>query len=288
MARRDADPVLADSVDGLLASWAQARPDLDMSPVAVVSRLSKVRAYLDRGLDDIFESFGLSAADFAALVTLARLGDRGDVSQRRLAGELGLTPGTVSIRVDRLVEQRWATRSPDPDSKRNVLIGLTPTGRDLFEAVVPVHLANEARLLAALTDDERHQLAGLLRKLLAEFEGVACRRPALGLVLDPAHETIRLRHELGLEPTPGLLVRSVDAGSPSDRAGIKPGDVVVDAGGVPTTSVSALLAAVFRRRGKRLAVRLRRGATPLEVTMDLRSIHFLPTAEARPTQRHHV
>jgi DNA-binding MarR family transcriptional regulator len=286
MAGRAADVVLADSVDGLLASWAQVRPDLDVSPVAVVSRLSKVRAYLDRGLDQIFESFGLSAADFAALVTLARLGGRG-VSQQRLAGELDLTPGTVSVRVDRLVEQDWAKRSPDPHSKRNVLIELTRTGRDLFEAVVPIHLANEARLLAALTDDERDQLAGLLRKLLAEFEGIACRRPALGLVLDPAHETMRLRNELGLEPTSGLLVRSVDADSPSDRAGIRQGDVVVSAGGVATTSAAALLAAVFRRRGKRLRVTLRRGSAPLEVTLDLREVRFLPMAEARSSQHHH-
>ena len=36
-----------DSVDALLASWRAARPDVDFSPVAVVSRLGRVRGHID-------------------------------------------------------------------------------------------------------------------------------------------------------------------------------------------------------------------------------------------------
>src|SRR5436309_2478772 len=82
-------------------------------------------------------------ASFGVLVTLARIEDEGGVSQRRLMDELGLTSGTISVRIDRLVEQGLVERRPDPESKRSALITLTERGRERFERVVPAHLANE-------------------------------------------------------------------------------------------------------------------------------------------------
>ena len=168
---------MQDSVDALVASWRAREPDLDFSSVEVVSRLQRVRTHLDVELQRVFAACGLSAASFAVLVTLARIGGTRGVSQRRLLAELGLTSGTVSVRMDRLVEQGLVDRREDPESKRTTLITLTARGRELYERAVPAHLANERRLLAALDDDERETLAALLRKLLAEFEGsVAPRR----------------------------------------------------------------------------------------------------------------
>jgi DNA-binding MarR family transcriptional regulator len=262
----------------LLDSWARARPDLDMSPVAVVSRVLRLRAHLDRELEAVFDGFGLSAPSFAVLVTLARVAGAGagagagGVSQRRLADELGLTPGTVSVRVDRLADQGLVVRTADPDSKRSVQIALTPAGRELFEQVVPVHLANEDRLLSALTDDERELLAALLRKLLVEFEG---SRPAastdhrLGLLLEPAHVTMRLRRTVGLRPVAGLLVRSVEPGSPAAIAGIEPGDVLTQAGNRLLRSSAALYAAIEDRQGRRLPLGMLRGSEELLVDVDL-------------------
>jgi DNA-binding MarR family transcriptional regulator len=235
----------ADSVDALLASWAAARPDLDMSPVAVVNRLLRVRAFIDRELDRVFDAYDLTAPSFAVLVTLTRIGGEGGVSQKRLADELGLTAGTVSVRIDRLVEQGLVRRDADPDSKRSVQVSLTAAGRRLFERVVPVHLANEDRLLAALDADEREQLAALLRKLLVELEG-ADREAAerLGVALEPAHVAIRRRAAVGLAPAPGLLVRAVRDGGPAERAGVEPGDVLLRADGIELRSTTALDAAL--------------------------------------------
>jgi DNA-binding MarR family transcriptional regulator len=237
----------ADSVDALLQSWAERRPDLDFRPVAVVTRLARVRAHLDAELEQVFAESGLTGPSFAALVTLARIAGEHGVSQRRLADELGLTPGTVSVRVDRLIEQGLAVRTPDPDSHRNALVALTSQGQALFDRVAPVHLDNEQRLLAALTEPEQQLLAGLLRKLLAEFEGsrpAAAGEGRLGLVVAPAHVTMRMRAAVGLPPAAGLLVRSVEPGLPAQRAGILPGDVLTCAGGRDLRSAASLYAAL--------------------------------------------
>jgi DNA-binding MarR family transcriptional regulator len=260
--RCDRDCTPCDSIDALLASWAEQRPELDMTPVAVVSRLALVRDFIDAQLAAVFGNFGLTAPGFAVLVTLARLGgESAGVSQRRLADELGLTPGTVSVRIDRLVEDGLVSRVPDPDARRNVLVALTPKGRELFERVVPAHLANESRLLAALTDPEQKLLADLLRKLLVEFHGSAPPEPGsarLGLLLVPAHVTIEMRESVGLPRVPGLLVRAVEPGSSAEAAGIAPADVLIEAGGRELRSSSSLYAAI-EDAGRRLPIRLLRG-----------------------------
>ena len=229
------------------------RPDIDLSPVAVVARLGRLRRIFEAELETVYAEHGLTGPDFGALVTLRRLG--GDVSQTALARELGLTAGTVSVRVDRLVARGLAER-------RAGGVSLTGTGADLFERVTPAHVAAEERLLAALDDGEREQLAALLRRLLVSFEGSAAAGdlPRLGAVLSPAHVTIAMRRAVGLPPVAGLLVREVEPGGPAATAGLRTGDVL------QLRSIAELHAAM---RAGRLEVSVIRGVDHLRVSVPL-------------------
>jgi DNA-binding MarR family transcriptional regulator len=275
-------------VDALLDSWRSRRPDLDFAPVGIVARLARVRGRIDRELDPVFAAHGLGAASFAVLVTLARIGEAGGVSQRRLMDELGLTSGTISVRMDRLVDQGLVARQPDPESRRNTLITLTERGRELFEQVVPAHLANERRLLSALDDEERELLAALLRKLLVEFEGSRpqASRPRLGLSVAPAHVAMAMRESVGLPAVPALLVRGVDLDGPACRAGVRTGDMLLRAGERDLRSVAALYAALEDAAGERLELRLLRGAEETGVTVALESRS--PENGRRPPGEHVV
>ena len=91
-----------DEVDRLLADWAGQRPDLDFTPVGVVTRLSRLRGYLDAELAGVFARYGLTSADFLVIVSLRRGGPPYRMPQARLMEALGLTSGTVSVRLDRL------------------------------------------------------------------------------------------------------------------------------------------------------------------------------------------
>jgi len=262
-----------DSVDALQASWWQRRPDLDFDPVGVCARLARVRGHIDVEIERVLAAHGLGAATFAVLITLARVGDGRGVTQRRLMDELGLTSGTISVRMNRLVSEGLIERSDDPESGRNTLITLTDRGRELFERVVPAHLANERRLLAALDDHERGTLATLLRKLLVEFEG--SRPPAgatlrMGLTLAPAHVAITMRESVGLAPVAALLVREVDDGGAASHAGIRTGDVLVRAGRRELRSIAALYAAIDDdATSGRLRIALIRGEQEHSVTIRL-------------------
>jgi hypothetical protein len=107
--------------------------------------------------------------------------------------------------------------------------------------VAPVHLANEDRLLSALAPAERELLAGLLRRLLSSFEsGTIDVAAGLGLVLEPARLARARRQAVGLSDRAGLLVASVQPGSPAHEAGIERGDLLTSLDGVDVISSTGL------------------------------------------------
>jgi DNA-binding MarR family transcriptional regulator len=276
-----------DSVDRLLAGWARARPDLDLSPVAVIARLDRLRRIIDSELEATFAEHGLNGPDFAALVTLRRLDEPGGVSQRRLMRELNLTSGTVSVRVERLAERGLVTSSEDPRDRRNTLVVLTPAGHELFDRVTPAHIATENRLLAALSAGQVAELVTLLRQLLVSFEGSADgddELPRLGLSLAPAHQAIEIRRAVGLPEFIGLLVRSVEPGSRAGQAGIKTGDVLIRAGHEPLRSVTALYQVInaARAAGSLTITAVRGVDTEVDAVVDLGPRPAGQTPPARP------
>ena len=264
-----------DEVDRVLADWAGQRPDLDFTPVGVVTRLSRLRGYLDAELAGVFARFGLTSADFLVIVSLRRGGPPYRMPQARLMDALGLTSGTVSVRLDRLEKNGIVTREPDPASARGSLVQLTGKGLELFDRVAPVHLANEDRLLSALSPAEREVLAGLLRRLLSSFEsGSTDVAASLGLVLEPARLARARRQAVGLSDRAGLLVEAVAPGSPGHEAGIERGDLLISLDGVEVVSSTGLalllenllgrrtVRAVLLRGDEELTVRLRLPTAP--------------------------
>lgn len=272
----DEEALIEDSIARVIAGWRATRPELPVQPIAVIARLARLQAQLAPRLEAVFARFGLRSADFAVLATLVRVTGDG-VSQRRLASELGLSAGTVSLRVDRLARRGLADRQADPDDGRGTLISLTDAGRELFEACAPEHLANAQGLLAGLTEDERDGLGRLLGKLLYTLEDGdpdSSLAPQLGLVVDGAPVALERRRAVGLPPIAGLLVRHVDPAGLAAASGIRPGDLLTSADGRPLRSPHDLELAVLRSRGRRRAVSLEvtRGAEPLRVRLPARTM----------------
>lgn len=160
-----------DQVDRILAQWALVRSDLDVAPMGVIGRISRLTRYLERSLDETFKQFGLNGWAFDMLATLRRAGPPYQLCPTDLFKEMMITSGAMTNRIDRMEEAGLVTRLPDPNDRRGVLVELTTEGLALVDKAVQAHVANEARLLKALSQEEQLLLAGLLRKLLETFEG---------------------------------------------------------------------------------------------------------------------
>lgn len=153
-------------MDLLLAQWGERRPDLDVSPMAVIGRLKRLSRLIEAELRRTFAEHGLDPASFDVLATLRRSAPPHLLTPAELMRSAMVTSGAVSQRLDRLEARGLVTRSPSPTDGRVVEVALTAEGRALIDRALPDHLATEERLLAALGTDRRDALADTLRELL--------------------------------------------------------------------------------------------------------------------------
>src|SRR3954451_3190659 len=157
---------MRDEVDELLGAWGRERGDLDLAPVAVFSRVSRLARRLELARREAFAEQGIEQWEFDVLAALRRAGAPYQLSPGRLLHETLVTSGTMTNRVDRLAGRGLVDRLPDPGDRRGVLVRLTAEGRSTVDAAFEELLAHERDLLAALPADDRATLATLLKVLM--------------------------------------------------------------------------------------------------------------------------
>lgn len=156
---------MADAVDAIIAMWARERPEIDVAPMGIIGRISRLSRLLDKELKDFFGGHGLEFWEFDVLATLRRSGAPYELSAGALLKTAMVTSGAITNRVDRMESKGLVRRMPDPEDRRGVRIRLTPAGLELIDDLLPKHVDNERRLLSALGADDRAALADLLRTL---------------------------------------------------------------------------------------------------------------------------
>lgn len=160
---------MRDEVDELVEAWARERGDLDLAPVEVFSRITRLARHLDRARRDAFSAFDIEPWEFDVLAALRRAGAPYELSPGRLLRETMVTSGTMTNRVDRLTARGFVERNPDPDDRRGVLVRLTPEGKHAVDGAFESLLTAEHDLIADLSPSDQRQLAALLRPLLSPF-----------------------------------------------------------------------------------------------------------------------
>ena len=159
-----------DDVDRIVAAWRRERPDLDVTPLEVLSRVTRLARHLDRDRGAAFSAHGLESWEFDVLAALRRAGAPYELSPGQLVAQTLVTSGTMTNRIDRLAARGLVLRRPDPTDGRGVLVQLTAAGRALVDTAMAALLAREHDLLAVLDPAARAQLAALLRRLVAPFD----------------------------------------------------------------------------------------------------------------------
>jgi DNA-binding MarR family transcriptional regulator len=157
---------MTDEVDEIVAAWARERPDLDVAPLRVLSRVSRLADVLAERRAAAFVEHGLQAHEFDVLSALRRSGEPFELTAGELSASTHVTSGTMTSRLDRLTRRNLVSRHPDPDDGRLVRVRLTGTGRRRVEAAFAALLETERELLAALPAEVGDELAAWLRTLL--------------------------------------------------------------------------------------------------------------------------
>ncbi|MFJ4409108.1 MarR family winged helix-turn-helix transcriptional regulator [Streptomyces sp. NPDC088910] len=170
-ARRSLDsPEPLDHVARIQREWARERPDVDVRPQGVIGRLHRLAGRLTDELCVVYREHGLGEGDFDVLAALRRAGAPFERAPSELAEHTMVTTGAMTKRIDRLERAGLATRRPSELDGRGRVVALTAHGREVIDRAFTAHMANERRLLGALTGDEAAQLEALLTKWLARVE----------------------------------------------------------------------------------------------------------------------
>ncbi|MFT3875473.1 MAG: MarR family transcriptional regulator [Propioniciclava sp.] len=159
-----------DDVDRIVAAWSHEVPELDVSPLHVLSRVNRLARHLDFTRRDAFAAHGLDGWEFDVLAALRRGGPPYELSPGQLIQQTLSTSGTMTNRIDRLAARGLVERLPDPRDRRAVRVRLLPEGRDIVVAALADLLAAEKLILAGLSREERATVAGLLRRIVQPFE----------------------------------------------------------------------------------------------------------------------
>lgn len=160
-----------DEVDRIVAAWRRERPDLDVSPMEILSRVSRLARQLDLARKASFSDYGIEGWAFDVLSALRRAGEPYQLSPSTLLQETLVTSGTMTNRIDRLVARGWVDRRPDPGDRRGVLVQLSDSGRATVDSALADLLLKEREILSGLTPAGSRKLAALLRELSTGFDG---------------------------------------------------------------------------------------------------------------------
>ena len=158
-----------DEVDRLTAAWQRERPDLDVGPLQVLSRVTRVAKSLDVARRSAFSAHDLEPWEFDVLAALRRAGSPYALSPGQLGVQTLVTSGTMTNRIDRLEQRGLVQRTADPQDRRGVRVVLTDAGRSSVDDALIDLVARERQILSALDDRDREHLAALLRTLSDGF-----------------------------------------------------------------------------------------------------------------------
>jgi DNA-binding MarR family transcriptional regulator len=159
-----------DEVDRIVRAWGEQRPDLDFSPLEVLSRVDRLSRHLDRARREAFRRSDIEPWEWDVLSALRRAGEPYQLSPKQLLQQTLVSSGTMTNRIDRLVGRRLVRREDDPDDGRSILVVLTSDGRIRVDAAITRLVDAEAQLLDRLPRSDRERLAALLRKLSIGFD----------------------------------------------------------------------------------------------------------------------
>ncbi len=159
-----------DDVDALIDQWRDQRPDLRPDVMGVFGRFARVWAHATREIEATLGQWGLQIGEFDVLAAIRRAGPPFTMAPSQLTRALMLSPSGITSRLDRLEKLGFVERRASPDDRRSLLVVLTAEGRRVVDEAVTAHVANETRIIAALTKAEGKALDQLLRKLLRSFD----------------------------------------------------------------------------------------------------------------------
>ena len=114
--------------------------------------------YLYAGLEET----GLDDTDFRILEALL---NKGPLPVNTIGPKVNLTPGSISVAVDRLLDRGLVSRVESHEDRRVRVVSLTPKGKELIAPVFRKHAVEIRKMFADASPKEVRSLETILKKI---------------------------------------------------------------------------------------------------------------------------
>jgi DNA-binding MarR family transcriptional regulator len=146
-------------------------PALDPSATEVFLHLLRCGDEAFRVVESHLAQHDITQGRFGVLMALwgncQRSGCQMPLTPAELAERTGVTRATITGLVDTLERADLVSRTPHPDDRRMMSVGLTKRGEKLLARIMPEHFRRMAWLMEPLSEKERRAFVRLLTKVLA-------------------------------------------------------------------------------------------------------------------------
>jgi len=126
--------------------------------LVMIKAMQALTRYATAGIEDT----GLGNSDFRVLEVLLH---KGALPVNTIGPMVGLTPGSISVAVDRLVEQRLVNRVESAEDRRVRIVALTPRGKGLIVPAFRKHSGQMRKVFSELNPEELRGLEVALKKI---------------------------------------------------------------------------------------------------------------------------
>jgi DNA-binding MarR family transcriptional regulator len=155
-----------DEVDLLIDAWSRRLPDVDLTPLDVMSRLRRASHRLGRLRAAAFANAGLAAWEFDVLAALRRAEDPHEMNPAQLIEATMIGSAAMTNRLEKLTARGFVERRPNEWDRRSILVRLTPEGATRVDAAMTELVRREAEELQAISRNDQAELARILRRLV--------------------------------------------------------------------------------------------------------------------------
>ena len=137
---------------------AQGIQETDHVWLVMMKAMRALTRYAVAGIEDT----GLGLSDFGVLEILLH---KGPLPVNTIGPMVDLTPGSISIAVDRLVAKGLVSRVESGEDRRVRIVALTQRGKDLIVAAFRQHSGQMKRVFSELSPEELRALEAALKKV---------------------------------------------------------------------------------------------------------------------------
>mgnify|MGYP000165784216 CR=1 FL=1 len=148
--------------------WECLFPHLNLE--GILGRMLRIVRYYQLQSSKVVKEFGVTSGEFDVLGALLHSGPPHELPPKEITKMAYRTPGAITHLLDHLEQKQLICRCANAQSRRSILVCLTPAGIELATNLLIKHTQMENELLHDLPESDKEFLRDIFKRMLLNWE----------------------------------------------------------------------------------------------------------------------